>query len=128
MSLLICVCNNMNLFIYLCLQSHTSIYFTILYFLPYIIIFYHRFGNVIGMAGVTVAVASTLGSIWTQSPTTGTLYEFMLIAALTAIGGALGKNENLIYASLFHLMYYSISYHILPCHVMLDLHMHYTIF
>ena len=68
------------------------------------------------MAGVTVAVASTLGSIWTQSPTTGTLYEFMLIAALTAIGGALGKNENLIYASLFHLMYYSISYLALSCY------------
>ena len=68
------------------------------------------------MAGVTVAVASTLGSIWTQSPTTGTLYEFMLIAALTAIGGALGENENLIYAVLFYLMYYSISYLALSCY------------
>ena len=71
------------------------------------------------MAGVTVAVASTLGSIWTQSPTTGTLYEFMLIAALTAIGGALGKNTNLIYAVLFYFMYYSISYNIIFCPVML---------
>ena len=40
----------------------------------------------LGMTGVTVAVASTLGSIWTQSPGSGTMSEFMLIATLTAMG------------------------------------------
>ena len=49
-------------------------------------LFFFRFGNVLGMTGVTVAVASTLGSIWTQSPGAGTMSEFMLIATLTAMG------------------------------------------
>ena len=60
-----------------------------------------RFGNVLGMGGVAVGVVSTIGSIWTQSPGAGTISEFILITALTAMGESIEFCVYLLHSYLF---------------------------
>ena len=49
-----------------------------------------RLGNFLGMAGVGIAVAATLGSLWTNHPGLDTLVEFGEIGGLAALGGVVG--------------------------------------
>eukprot|EP00596_Hydrurales_sp_CCMP1899_P008523 CAMPEP_0119050994 /NCGR_PEP_ID=MMETSP1177-20130426/72753_1 /TAXON_ID=2985 /ORGANISM="Ochromonas sp, Strain CCMP1899" /LENGTH=670 /DNA_ID=CAMNT_0007030039 /DNA_START=14 /DNA_END=2026 /DNA_ORIENTATION=- len=49
-----------------------------------------RFGNVLGMGGVAVAVVTTLSSLWIANPGSETLELFSLIGGISAIGSLIG--------------------------------------
>jgi NAD(P) transhydrogenase len=50
-----------------------------------------RLGNTLGIAGVSVAVAATLGTMWIHDPNANTLVDFAQIAGLSAVGGLAGS-------------------------------------